>query len=145
MQEIITKSAAETQTFAKEFATKVKPGDVITLSGELGAGKTTFVQGFAEGLGITNRIISPTFIIVRSYELHNHDANIFYHIDLYRTHTEHDMDGLGLSDMLGDSHAITVIEWPERMGSLLPKKRWDIKLETINEDTRKITYDYLSE
>ncbi len=118
------------------------------MSGELGAGKTTFVQGLAEGLGITNRIISPTFIIMRTYAIANlssdQQVTNFYHVDLYRLSSENDIDGIGLPEILQDQHAVTVIEWPERMGSRLPKKRWEIVIENIGEDARQITYSYLS-
>lgn len=146
MQNIITHSAEETQKFAKEFISHITPGDIITLSGELGAGKTTFVQGLAEGLGITNRIISPTFIIMRTYAIKNSASAItnFYHIDLYRLSNEQEIDGIGLPEILQDKHAITVIEWPERMGSHLPKKRWEIVMQRIGEEKRQITYNYLS-
>ncbi|HSW96689.1 MAG TPA: tRNA (adenosine(37)-N6)-threonylcarbamoyltransferase complex ATPase subunit type 1 TsaE [Candidatus Saccharimonadales bacterium] len=148
MQKIITNTAEETKKFAKEFILHINSGEVITLSGELGAGKTTFVQGLAEGLGITNRIISPTFIIMRTYEIHSTskilDLKTFYHVDLYRTSHENDIDGLGLPEILQDPHVITVIEWPERMGSRLPKKRWDLQIKNIEGDVREITYGYLS-
>lgn len=138
--EIVTTSAEETQKFAEEFAQKVKPGEIITLSGELGAGKTTFVQGFAQGLGITQRIISPTFIIMRTYSISSPKSRVsnFYHIDLYRTATEKDLEGLGLKDIFADPSAITVIEWPERLGNNFPKKNWDICIENLDENKRKI-------
>jgi len=144
--EIVTTSAEETQKFAGEFAQKIKPGDIITLSGELGAGKTTFVQGFAQGLGITQRIISPTFIIMRTYSISNPKSLIsnFYHIDLYRTVSEKDLEGLGLKDIFADPFAITVIEWPERLASNFPKKNWDIHIENLDENKRKIIIENVS-
>ena len=146
MTELITHSVEETQQFAEKFAKEIQPGDIITLSGDLGAGKTTFTQGFAKGLGITQRIISPTFIIARKYRITDSKLSIayFYHIDLYRLHKEEEIESVGLSEIFGEKDAIAVIEWPERLGSLLPKKRWEIKIESLREDERKITLDKIS-
>src|SRR5664279_2141969 len=93
----INNSFEETQHLGYEFAKNIKQGQVLALFGDLGSGKTTFVQGFAKGLGITKKIISPTFIIVRSYEI---GVRNFYHVDLYRIHNESDIDGLGLLEII---------------------------------------------
>src|SRR5258708_2199717 len=107
MKEIVTKNVEETQDFAEAFAKEIQPGDIITLSGDLGAGKTTFTQGFAKGLGVTHRIISPTFIIIRTYTIPNPQSRIpnFYHIDLYRIHSDKDLQGLGFEEILEDKNA----------------------------------------
>lgn len=130
---IITQSAKETQEFAKEFAKKIRSGTILTLYGDLGSGKTTFTQGLAEGLGVKERIISPTFIIVRNYESKN-----FYHIDLYRIETEKDLEGLGVEDILNDKKNFVVIEWAEKLGDLLPDRRIDIRFEHVDENKRRI-------
>lgn len=140
----ITNSFEETQAFGSKFITKLEPGDVVCLYGNLGAGKTTFTQGMAKGLGITKRIISPTFIIVRSYEISNIKFQIsnfkwLYHVDLYRLNDENSVEGTGLLEILEKKDSLVIIEWPEKMGSLLPKKRWDVHLENVGGDTRKIT------
>lgn len=120
--------------------------NVIALYGDLGSGKTTFVQGLAKGLGIEEKIISPTFIIVRCYRIKNHESGImnFYHIDLYRVESEKDIEGLGLEEILQDSQSIIVIEWAEKLKNLLPKKRIDIKFSydppAGGEKTRKINF-----
>lgn len=132
-----TKSAQETQEFGKELAQSMQGGEVILLSGDLGAGKTTFMQGFAEGLGISQRIISPTFIIMRSYDIGG-KVQTLYHIDLYRTESEADLEGLGIREILHDKNAVVAIEWPEKLHSLLPEKRIEIKLQTMGEEERKI-------
>lgn len=133
-----TKSAQETREFGKEFAQSMQGGEIILLSGDLGAGKTTFMQGFAEGLGISQRIISPTFIIMRSYDIGG-KVQTLYHIDLYRTESEADLEGLGIREILHDKKAVVAIEWPEKLGSMLPEKRIEIRLETISENERKIS------
>lgn len=145
--EFTTNSWEDTQKFAEEFAKKsvIGQGDslpiIVTLSGELGAGKTTFVQGFAKGLGIANRIISPTFIIMRTYQIKNRNEKLkmFYHIDLYRIHNEGDLESIGLKEILHERDAVVVIEWPEKLGTLMPEKRWEIKIQSLGENERNIT------
>ncbi len=140
MEEITTKNLEETQIFAEELAKKMKGGEVLLLSGDLGAGKTSFTQGFAKGLGISQRIISPTFIIMRSYDILENEKGFkkFFHVDLYRTESEHDIEGLGLLELMSDKENIVVIEWPDRLGKLKPEKRWEISFTTLSENSRKI-------
>lgn len=134
----ITKSSRETQRLAEDFSTHAR---VLALYGELGSGKTTFVQGLAKGLGVKQRIISPTFVIVRNYELGimNYGMRSFYHVDLYRIESPKHLAGLGLEDIINDRQNVVIIEWAERMGDLLPKNRVDIRFEYINEGKRRIT------
>lgn len=134
-QEITTKSTEETQAFAESFATKLHGGDVVLLYGKLGAGKTTFTQGLAKGLGITQRIISPTFIIVRSYTV---PEGNFYHVDLYRLESEKDIENVGLIEKMQEKESIVAIEWPEKLGTLLPKKRYEIHVQVKGENEREI-------
>ena len=138
----ISKSAEVTQKIAKEFALTLKGGDILLLHGNLGAGKTTFMQGIAEGLGITQSIISPTFIIMREYEVRMKDEgsriNMLYHLDLYRINSDSDLVTLGLEEIFQDKNAIVAIEWPERLGSYLPKKRIEINMKYISENERVI-------
>jgi tRNA threonylcarbamoyladenosine biosynthesis protein TsaE len=138
---IRTKKYEETRQLAKEFAASLRGGEIIALYGDLGAGKTTFAQGLAEGLGITTHVNSPTFILLRTYRIMNHESRIkdFYHIDLYRIEDAADIASLGLEEILGQKDAVIAIEWPERMGSLLPKDIIDIQFEYIGENERKIT------
>lgn len=137
-----TKSVEETQQLAEKFAQKIASGGVVLLYGNLGAGKTTFVQGLAKGLGIKHRIISPTFIILRTYEIPPLSSRVksrdLYHVDLYRLESEKEIEGLGLVDLLKNPDNIIVIEWPERMGTILPKNAWQISIETIGENEREI-------
>src|SRR5258708_2499180 len=146
---ITTKSSEETQQFAEDFIKRrlldqgvsLPNALVITLTGDLGAGKTTFVQGLAKELGIEQRIISPTFIIVRKYSITYKVSSIrnFYHIDLYRVESESALQGLGLEEILHEKDAVVVIEWPERLGKLLPEEKVDIKFEVLTENQRKLT------
>lgn len=137
MKKIISRSEIETKNLAKELGKNLKGGSVIGLLGDLGEGKTTFVQGLAEGLGIEGRIISPTFIVIRSYNLKN--KLTFYHIDLYRVGKE-DLENLGIFEIMDDERAIVAIEWADKMGEYFPEKGRLIKFETLSEDSREITF-----
>lgn len=131
-----TNSFEQTQMIGKDLGSKLKGGEILALYGDLGSGKTTFVQGVALGLGIKRRIISPTFIIVRKYAL---TMKNFYHIDLYRIDSERDIEGLGLKEIIDNQENIVAIEWAQKLGSLLSKKRIDIKFEHLDQDKRRIT------
>lgn len=141
-QRIITTTFSETQALGRTFAKTLKGGDIIGLHGDLGSGKTTFVQGLAEGLGITKRIISPTFIIMRTYEIKSKNKTVgiknFYHVDLYRVENEKDIEGLGLLEIMQDSENIVAIEWPEKIEHLLSTKRKDIFFTYLDEERRSI-------
>jgi tRNA threonylcarbamoyladenosine biosynthesis protein TsaE len=131
----ITESAEETKEIAQEFAKELKNGDFIAFYGDLGSGKTTFIQGIAKELGIERRIISPTFIIIRTYVL---KSGKFYHIDLYRTENEADLIGLGIEEILNDKNSIVALEWAEKMGGLLPEKRIEINCRYLDDKKREI-------
>lgn len=135
---ILTKNALETQKFGEKFAKTFKHG-TFALYGDLGAGKTTFVQGLARGLGIKKRIISPTFVIVRTYKI---GSKNFYHIDLYRIENGKDIEGLGIGEIMNDPKSVVVIEWAEKLEDLLPKERIDIYFEYLDENKRKIAYEF---
>ena len=113
---------------------------VICLYGELGSGKTTFVQGFARGLGITSRLLSPTFIIVRRYEPPRR-FSFLYHLDLYRLASKSDTEGLGLPEIFADQSSLVLIEWAEKLGDLLPEKRIDIHFDTMDNGDHRIKVD----
>ena len=138
----IAKNFKETQKLAESFVKKFKGGDLLALYGNLGSGKTTFVQGLARGFGIKKRIISPTFIIVRSYEISSKykvlSIEYFYHIDLYRVEDQNDIKNLGIEDIINNPQNIVVIEWAKKMQNLLTKKRWDIEIEDLGGNKRKI-------
>ena len=140
----ITNGFEETQNLGKKLAKTLKGGGLVALYGNLGSGKTTFVQGLALGLGIKRRIISPTFIIIRTYDLRpktkDQGRKAFYHIDLYRTETTADIRGLGIDEIIGNSNNIVAVEWAERMKDFLPKERIDIYFEYLDENRRKIKF-----
>lgn len=135
-----THNFKETQKLGRDFAKTLQKGEVICLYGDLGSGKTTFVQGLAEGLGVKSRIISPTFVIVRRYELQSQNSERLYHLDLYRIENEKDIESLGIEEILNSKENIVVIEWAEKLKSFLPKKRIDIEFVNEEENVRKIMF-----
>ncbi len=141
----ITTTADEFQTIAKgeELAEKLKPGDIVFLRGNLGAGKTTFTKGLAKGMGTTTRIISPTFILVRSYKCSNSQGiQTLYHLDLYRLKDENQVKNINIEDYLSDDQGVVVIEWPDISQNLVKRKTWVVNLEVGESDSRKIRVCY---
>lgn len=136
MKKIITNSFRETQEIGQKFAKTLNNGNVLCLYGNLGSGKTSFVQGLARGLGIDKRIISPTFIIIRSYILKKSN---FYHVDLYRISGSNDLISLGLPELIDSKENILAIEWAEKLEEFLPRNRIDLRFEQIGDNTRKIS------
>lgn len=139
---IIANSFSETQILGKKYAQNIKNEQIICLYGDLGAGKTTFVQGFGEGLGVTKKIVSPTFIIMRTYELTNHPTKkYFYHVDLYRIENETDVEVLGLLEIMQDPESIVAIEWPEKIEDILPINRINLFFRYLDDDKREIVIE----
>ena len=135
---IETNSPEETFRVGKELGEKAEPGQVFTLTGDLGVGKTVFTQGLAKGLGIEESVNSPTFTIVQVYD----EGRLpFYHFDVYRIGDVEEMDEVGFEDyVMGDG--VSLIEWANLIEEILPKKRTDILIEKDLErgfDYRRIT------
>lgn len=142
--EITTRSPLQTQKIAKDLAGKLKGGEVIALYGDLGSGKTVFVQGLAQGLGIQRRILSPTFVFMRSYPLTiNNKRLTFHHLDLYRGQSLTDFQVLGLSEIFSPD-SIIVLEWAEKIKNQLPQNRIDVEIKRVNDTTRSISIKGLS-
>jgi len=136
---IQTKTDMETKELGKEFAKKMVGGEIICLYGDLGSGKTTFVQGLAEGLGIKKKVTSPTFVLVHQFPLVNN--KVFYHFDCYRLQKNNVKD-IGLYELFSEKNIIA-IEWAERIKDFLPKKRIDIKIDYNSKNKRDISILYL--
>lgn len=146
--EFISKSDSETKEFAKSLAKSLKPGDILALYGDLGSGKTTFTKGLAEYFNIKKPITSPTFVLLKEYKI-NSKSQIqdpkfgqgfyFVHVDAYRMTDENDAKVIGLEEYLERNDVITVIEWPERIAEVLPKRTQKICFEYVDENFRKIT------
>lgn len=133
-----TFSPEETRALGKKLGETARPGEIYTLNGDLGVGKTVFTQGIAEGLGITEAVSSPTFTIVQVYE----DGRMpFYHFDVYRIGDIEEMDEIGYEDYFyGDG--LCMIEWAGLIEEILPEKRHDVTIEKELErgfDYRRIT------
>jgi|SRR5262245_1404041 len=126
-------SEAATVSIARRLAAVARSGDVIALSGDLGAGKTCFARGFIEALtGQAEEAPSPTFTLVQTYDS---DRGTIWHFDLYRLARADDALELGLEDAVADG--ITLIEWPERIEGLLPRERLDVALSFSDDDSAR--------
>jgi tRNA threonylcarbamoyladenosine biosynthesis protein TsaE len=146
-----TINSRQTQKLGEDFAKNIikqplgKTAVVLGLSGNLGGGKTTFLQGFAKGLGVKEKILSPTFVIQKKFQIPNSKFTNFYHIDYYRLKNEKDILELGLKEIMENPENIVAIEWPEkiypsgRKKNVLPKNIIKISLKFINENKREIT------
>jgi tRNA threonylcarbamoyladenosine biosynthesis protein TsaE len=132
--DVISHSPQQTRRLAARLAELLRGGETICLSGELGVGKTTFVQGLGEGLGITEPIISPTFTLIREYEPVG-DRPTLFHIDFYRLEKPQDYQSLGLDDYFY-SDGVCAVEWPERAPDLLPEERLWIDMRFLNDMKR---------
>ena len=137
--QIITNNSEETKKFAQQLAKKfIKIGGVIALSGDLGTGKTTFTQGFAKGLGIKDKIISPTFVLTRQHRLPSF-SRMLYHLDLYRLDDIASIKNIGIEEMIADPLNIILIECAEKARHLLPPETIWIYFKSLDENTREIT------
>ena len=132
-------SVNQTHVFAAGVINALSDRNVLALYGELGAGKTTFVQGLAAALGITKRLISPTFTLMRQYPVKSDRYNSLYHLDLYRVESAADLKSIDLSEIIADPNNLVVIEWAEKASDILPSRRLDIKFKTVG-DNHEIVY-----
>ena len=129
----ISTSPEETQAIAKEIARGLAPGSVLSLTGDLGAGKTEFVKGLATGLSIDDLVTSPTFTLVHEYR----SARMtLYHLDLYRLNSEKELDEIGFDDCLA-AGGISAVEWGNKYPARLPKGCLEIRL-TIGQNNERI-------
>ena len=130
---VTTLDAAATRGLALGLASVARPGDLVCLVGELGAGKTQFAKGFAAGLGVADVVSSPTFVLMAEYE----GRLPLFHLDLYRLDDAADALAGGLLD---DRQAagVTIVEWAERLGPALPAARLDVVIDGTGDDPRRI-------
>lgn len=138
MKTYTSSSPDETKKIARDIARKISNG-TVALSGDLGSGKTTFVQGFAEGLGIKDKIISPTFVLIRQHQLPK-SKRILYHIDLYRLEDPLELKNIGLEEIIENPNNIVLIEWAEKAKKLLPKNTIWINFKNLSENTRELIF-----
>ncbi len=130
-----TKSPSETIRIGKEIGGLLLPGDVVALAGELGTGKTQFIKGLAEGVGVgkSTYISSPSFTLINEYP----GKIPFYHIDLFRLTSEKEAEGLGLEEYF-QGNGITAIEWADKIPSLLPSELLWVHLHYVGKHTRTL-------
>jgi tRNA threonylcarbamoyladenosine biosynthesis protein TsaE len=127
---IKTHAAGETQTLATRLAQALPPDATLALHGDLGVGKTTFVQGLAKGFGVTDGVTSPTFNI---FTLHRGGSRTLVHLDAYRLENDRQIDSLMLEDFLVSPYCLAV-EWPERIAGWLPRNTLHLTLRIIDSD-----------
>ncbi|WP_281976244.1 tRNA (adenosine(37)-N6)-threonylcarbamoyltransferase complex ATPase subunit type 1 TsaE [Halobacillus litoralis] len=131
-------SSDETKAFAEKLGERLQPGDLLTLEGDLGAGKTTFTKGLGKGLGVKRTINSPTFTIMKEYQ----GRFPFYHMDVYRL--EDSDEDLGFEEYFEGS-GVTVVEWAQFIKEFLPAERLDITINYKDDSTRLLTLQARSE
>ena len=130
---VTTSDPAETRSLAARLAAVARPGDLLCLVGDLGAGKTVFAKGFAVGLGVTDTVSSPTFVLMAEYS----GRLPLFHLDLYRLDDAADALAGGLLDDR-QAEGVVLVEWAERLGPALPVSRLDVVIDGVGEDPRRI-------
>lgn len=158
----LSKSLEETEKFARDFVLKLTPkkdeATLVALSGELGSGKTTFVQFVARALGVKENITSPTFVLIKNYQFTKGDFNfpfekggvpmdigtgdfkILYHVDAYRLESGAELAKLGFEEIVANPQNLIFLEWPENVAEVLPNDILTIKFSFVDEATRAIEY-----
>lgn len=152
ISDFISKSEKETMKLAEKFAKKLRGGEVIGLIGNLGTGKTIFIKGLAQGLGIKKTITSPSFVLMKVYKTRTNterntdrhgksprqSAKWLCHVDAYRLKDEKDLIEIGILDWLGKKDTLTVIEWVDRVKKILPKKSIIIKIKFGKKENERV-------
>lgn len=130
-------SPKETKKIAIDLAKRFRNGGgIIGLTGDLGAGKTTFAQGFAEGLGVSEKVISPTFVLIREHQIPDSKKK-FFHIDLYRLEGKVNPEEIGLKEMF-NTVDVVLVEWADKLKNELPEGAITVVIEKTGQDVRKI-------
>lgn len=135
--DFISRSPEQTRRIGIRLGGLLQPGDLVCLQGELGAGKTTLVQGMAQGWGALDSVSSPTFVLVNVYRRAGDGQ--FFHMDAYRIESAHEGEELDLITMLGEGPLL--IEWADRLQSILPRERLWVTLEHISEEHRQMRFE----
>jgi tRNA threonylcarbamoyladenosine biosynthesis protein TsaE len=131
---VVTRDPAGTRALAAAFAAAARPGDLISLVGELGAGKTQFAKGFGAGLGIADTIVSPSFVLMAEYR----GRLPLFHVDLYRLANAAEALAGGLIDER-QAEGVTIVEWAERLADAMPAERLDVLIDGAGDDPRRIS------
>lgn len=138
--DLISSSAEQTQRLGIRLGSLLQAGDVLCLSGDMGAGKTMFSAGIGIGWGAQNPLTSPTFNIVHEHR-RDKDKQRLYHLDCYRLSGVNDIDSIGFDDLVTDARGVMVIEWPERIESALPKHRLWVQLRILDATRRNLIFE----
>ena len=134
---VVTNNEKETMLVGEKLAQIIQKGTIITLTGDLGAGKTHFVKGFAKGIKSDNLVTSPTFTLLNVY-----DGNMpIYHFDMYRLSSREEAEELGFNEYfdINSLDGVTLVEWPERVEGMIDMAHFEVKIEKMGDDKRKIT------
>lgn len=143
----ITQNQAQTKKLGQALAKKIlkktpaRQAVILGLEGDLGGGKTTFLQGFAAGLSLKERILSPTFVIMRRYKMQSRkrETKSFYHLDCYRLARPKEILSLGFKKIIADPRNIVAVEWAEKIKKLLPKQTIWLRFQFVDDKKRKIS------
>jgi len=144
---IVTRNPSQTKKLGKILAreflkTSGKKALVLGLIGDLGGGKTTFLQGFARGLGIKEKILSPSFVIMKIFKIADKKNSLrFYHFDCYRIKKPKEILNLGFKKIISNPKNIVAIEWADKIQKILPKDKITLKFKFVDKKTRKITIE----
>ena len=141
-----TNSYKQTQKLGETFAKEIlkyplqSRATVVGLEGNLGGGKTTFLQGFAKGLGVKEKILSPTFVIMKRFKIKDKSFKYLYHFDCYRFDKSEDILELNFKEIISNPENIVAIEWPEKVKKVLPKKIVKLSFKFVDESKREIKF-----
>ena len=135
--ETVTSSPEETEALGERLARTLDPGAVVALIGELGAGKTCFIRGLVRGLGVTTGATSPTFVLINEYR----GRVLVHHADLYRVESLAEIVDLGLPELFAAADAVTVVEWADKLGALLPADAIRVHIDGAGDEPRRIRID----
>jgi tRNA threonylcarbamoyladenosine biosynthesis protein TsaE len=140
--DLISHSPQQTRNVGLHLGQILQPGDVVLLFGQIGSGKTLLTQGIAAGLHIDGYVQSPTFTLVVEHEGTSGEGNpiTLYHLDLYRIEDPGEIDTFGHEEYLDDPEGIVVIEWPERLGAMIPEEHLLITIEYLADTKRKLMF-----
>ena len=138
MTTLTTKGAGETEAVGEAIGSQLRVGDLVVLTGDLGAGKTTFAKGLARGLGVTQKVTSPTFTIVQEY-----DGRVpVAHVDVYRLDRIQELHDFGFEELL--ESRVTIVEWGEAIALVLPRERVDVRLTLHDDDDDQRVVDVVA-
>lgn len=137
MQEFISHNLADTENIAQDLLSNLADKSILALSGNLGAGKTTFVKFLAKALGLEENITSPTFVLLKAYDIDFADFKKFVHVDCYRLDAKEDLADIGLQDYVADTSNLLLIEWADKINNLPQDKVLNIRIEILGETERK--------